>query len=156
MEEPYIATTAWHLLLTTEQGFSETTSRIWELSGWNGLPAVLTWPQPHWTLVGSAWARCLCQNYQHNHGGWLATNAGWITGCYPTAVCDQAGGEHEEEVPGCCGCVWFFHMLLRTLFVEWINCCQFIDNMSCYFRLQSTKQHQTRVNCRISCLAEKI
>ena len=31
--------------------------------------------------------------------------------------CDQAGDQHEEEVPGCCGCVWFFHMLLRLLFV---------------------------------------
>ena len=25
-------------------------------------------PQPHWTLVGSAWAYCLCQSDQCNHG----------------------------------------------------------------------------------------
>ena len=41
-------------LAPTEQGFSETTSRIWEWRGWNGLLAVLN--QPHLTLVGSALA----------------------------------------------------------------------------------------------------
>ena len=30
----------------------------------------------------------------------------------------QAGAQREEEVPGCCGCVWFFHTLLRLLFVK--------------------------------------
>lgn len=59
---------------------------------------------------------------QHNNGGWLATNAGLKMGCHPTTVCDQAGDQHEEEVLGCCGCVWFFHTLLRLLFVKLINC----------------------------------
>lgn len=35
---------------------------------------------------------------------------------------DQVYEQHEEEVPGCRGCVWFFRMLLRPLFVKWINC----------------------------------
>ena len=39
-------------------------------------------------------------------------------GRHPTAVCDQAGDQHEDEVPGCCGCVWFFHTLLRLPFVK--------------------------------------
>ena len=83
--------------------------------------------------------------------------AGWRMGCHPTAVCDQAGDQHEEEVPGCCGCVCFFHTLLRLLFVKWINC--LIDNMSCFFKLQSSNPPNTKwVNGRISCLAlaEKI
>uniref|UniRef100_A0A4W6C8R9 Transposase Tc1-like domain-containing protein n=1 Tax=Lates calcarifer TaxID=8187 RepID=A0A4W6C8R9_LATCA len=41
-----------------------------------------------------------------------------LMGCHPTAVCDQAGDQHEEEVPGCCGCVCFFHKLLRLPFVK--------------------------------------
>lgn len=43
----------------------------------------------------------------------------------PTSVCDQAGEQHEEEeeeeVPGCRGCVWFLHMLLRPLFGKWVK-----------------------------------
>ena len=91
-------------------------------SGEDVMACQQSWPQPHWTLVGSVWACCSCQSDQHNHVGWLVTNAGWRMGCHPTAVCDQAGDQHEEEVPGCCGCVWFFHTLLRLLFVKWINC----------------------------------
>lgn len=26
-------------------------------------------------------------------------------------MCDRAGDKHEEEVPGCCGCVRFFHTI---------------------------------------------
>ena len=39
-------------------------------------------------------------------------------GHHPTAVCDQTGEQHEEEVPGCCSCVWFFHTPLRLLSVK--------------------------------------
>ena len=30
----------------------------------------------------------------------------------------QVFDQHEEEVPGCCGYVWFFHTLLRRRFVK--------------------------------------
>ena len=43
-------------------------------------------------------------------------NAGRRMRYHPTAVCDQAGDQHEEEVPGCCGFVWFFRTILRLLF----------------------------------------
>ena len=78
-------------------------------------------------------------------------------GFHPTVVCDQADDQHEGEVPGCCGCVWFFYTLLRLLFVKLMNC--LIANTSCFFKLQSSNPPYTkRVNGRISCLAlaEKI
>ena len=40
-------------LTPTERGLSETSSRIMEWRGWDGLPAVLT----YWTLV---WSACIC------------------------------------------------------------------------------------------------
>lgn len=52
---------------------------------------------------------------QHNHVGWPATNPGWGTGRHPTAKCDQAGDQHELEVPGC---LWIFHPLLRLLILS--------------------------------------
>lgn len=71
---------------------------------------------------------------QHTWDGWEAIQQ----------QCDQAGGQHEEEVPGGCGRVWFFHMLLRPLFVI---CCVMLN---CHYDLflrtplmQSSKQHQT-------------
>lgn len=39
-------------------------------------------------------------------------------GSHPTAECDQAADQHEEELLDCCGCVWLLHMLLRPLFVN--------------------------------------
>lgn len=38
----------------------------------------------------------------------------------PTAVCAQAGEQQKEEELGFCGCVWFFHVLLRPLFIKLI------------------------------------
>lgn len=35
------------------------------------------------------------------------TNAGWRVGRHHTAVCDKVDDQHKEEVPGCCGFVWF-------------------------------------------------
>ena len=115
---------------------------------------LLSWPQPHWKPVGSAWACCSCQSDQHNHVAWLVTNAGWRMGCHPTAVCDQAGDQYEEEVPGCCGCVWFFHTLLRLPFVKWINCS--IANMSWFFKLQLSNPPNTKRVISCLALAEKI
>src|SRR4029434_6963765 len=43
-------------------------------------------------------------------------------GCHPTAVCDQAGDQHEEEVPSCCGCVWIFHVTEVPDSVKIIKC----------------------------------
>lgn len=35
---------------------------------------------------------------------------------HPAAVCDEAGEQHDEEMPGCCGCPWFFHTQLSPMF----------------------------------------
>lgn len=66
-----------------------------------------------WTHMGSTCACCLCESYQHNQTGWFVTNTGWRMGCNPIAVCDQPGNQHEQEMPGYCGCVWFVRMLLK-------------------------------------------
>lgn len=66
-----------------------------------------------WTHMGSTCVCCLCESYQHNQTGWLVTNTGWRMGCDPIAVCDQPGNQHEQEMPGYCGCVWFVRMLLK-------------------------------------------
>ena len=34
---------------------------------------------------------------------------------------DQTGDQHEDEVPGCYDCVWFFNALLRVLIVTLIH-----------------------------------
>lgn len=47
--------------------FINATSRIWEWRRWS----CLSWPQPQWTLVGSAWVCRSCQNDQHNRTGLL-------------------------------------------------------------------------------------
>ena len=49
-------------------------------SGEDGMACMQAWPQPHWTVVWSAWACCSCQSDQHNQVGWLVTNAGWRMG----------------------------------------------------------------------------
>ena len=47
----------------------------------------------------------------------------WMKNGMPShSSVDQAGDLYEEEMPGCCGCVWFFHVPLRLLFVTLINC----------------------------------
>lgn len=37
------------------------------------MASMKVWPQSLWTVVGSAWACCSCQNDQHTHTGWLGT-----------------------------------------------------------------------------------
>lgn len=39
----------------------------------------------------------------------MLANVALRMGCHPSVVCGQAGDQHEVDVPGYCGCVWFFH-----------------------------------------------
>lgn len=93
-----------------EQGLLET-SRIWE---WKGLPAVLT--------------PVLLNTRGLSFGVPEGPHAGWGMGRHPTT----AGNQHEEEVPGCCGCAGFFEKHPKLLFLtvlivklpmcQWHNC----------------------------------
>lgn len=125
-------------LTRIEMGLSETASRIWEWRGWTGLPAVLTSsPTEHfWDQLGR-----LCQTDQHKYWG-LTYNKYWLKN--GMSMCDQ----HEEELPGYCGSVWFFYTLLWLLFVKLI-----VLNGRYVLFLQ-TSIHQTR--SRKCCLTEKI
>lgn len=57
-----------------------------------------------------------------NHTGLLKTNAG-----------HTAGDQHKEEVPGC-GCIMFFHVLLRPPSLNE----SIVANTSSFFKLQSS------------------
>ena len=72
-------------------------------TGEDGLACQQSSPQPHWTLVGSA-----CQPR------WLTCNKYWSKNVtWPDW--SAAGDQQEEEAPGCCGSVWFFHTLMNKL-----------------------------------------
>lgn len=73
----------------TEQGLLETSS----------LPAVLT------PVLLNTWGL--------SFGVPEGPHAGWGMGCHPTT----AGNQHEEEVPGCCGCAGFFNKQPKLLFL---------------------------------------
>ena len=131
--------------------FSETTSRIWGWRGWKGPPAVLTSTPLNTSgislgmLFMPVWPTEPC---------WLTTNAGWKMGCHgvrPGWWSAWGGGArllwlcvvlpHTTEAPVC-----LINQLLN---------CQYVLFLQASI-IQSTKQHQTRVNRRVSCLAEKI
>ena len=49
-------------------------------------------------------------------------------GCNPTAESGQVGDQHEEEVRSCCGCIWIFQTLLRSLKLS-VKLLKFMANM---------------------------
>lgn len=69
----------------------------------------------------SAWTCCLSQSDKHNHVRWLVWDAGWRMGCHSATACDRVDDEHEQEVPGCYGCLYLLHTLLRLMFVIYIH-----------------------------------
>ena len=66
------------------------------------------------TLSGREWNGLPCEHLWDQLGRAVR---GRVSSDSSTATCDQVGDQHEEEVPGCCGCVWIFHPLLRLLTV---------------------------------------
>ena len=49
---------------------------------------------------------------------WCRQHVHWNLNIGGTLCSVMSPVRHEEEVPGCCGCVWFFYTLLRLLFVK--------------------------------------
>ena len=93
-------------LTPTEQGLSETSTRMWEWRGWNGLPVLLTSTSLNTCEISLSMPFMPEWPTQP----WLVTNASWRMGCHPKALCNWAGEQNEEEVSGCYGRVQFFHM----------------------------------------------
>lgn len=101
---------------------AETTSGICKQREWNGLPTGPTSTQLNTCGIGLGVLFML---------QW-PTQPCWLTSGmerHPAAVCDRAGYWHEDELPGCCGCVWFCQWLLLNK----------LQNVSC-FRFNSIIQ----------------
>jgi len=99
-------------LAPTEPGLSQTTSRMWEEREWNGLPTVQTSSQLN-TCGISLGVLYMLEWPTQPH--WLTCNDSWSLQVRRLLL--SWSDQHEEEVPGCCGCIWIFHLLLRLMTV---------------------------------------
>lgn len=65
-------------------------------------------------------------------------------GRYPTSLteCDRAGDQHEDEVPGCSGSIWFYYKLLRSMLSVQVLICQVSSDFN--HTIQQTAPNKTQ------------